>query len=40
VTIDVTITAFTPDDPAIVEHFVEHGWALTDDLDSGEVAEL
>jgi hypothetical protein len=33
-------TAFSPDDPAIVDHFVEHGWVLTDDLDSREVADL
>lgn len=36
----VTITAFSPDDQAVVGHFHEHGWVLTDDLDADEVVEL
>ena len=34
------ITAFSPDDPSIVDHFRKHGWVLTDDLDAQEVVEL
>lgn len=36
----MSLIAFSPDDPAIVEHFREHGWVLTDDLDDEEVGEL
>jgi hypothetical protein len=34
------MTAHSPDDPAIVAHFREHGWVLTDDLNDVEVGEL
>ena len=36
----MSIESFRPDDPAIVDHFHEHGWVLTDDLEPSEVVEL
>lgn len=36
----VPILSFAPDDPAVVDHYLEHGWVLTDDLDDDEVVEL
>lgn len=39
-TVDVTITAFSPDDEGIVDHFRDHGWVLADDLDADEVIEV
>lgn len=36
----MSIVSFRPDDPAIVDHFHEHGWVLTDDLEPSEVIEL
>jgi hypothetical protein len=32
--------AFAPDDPAAVDHFTEHGWVLTRDLDPDEIATV
>lgn len=36
----MSVTTFAPDDPGIVEHFRDHGWVLTDELNTAEVIEL
>lgn len=36
----MAITACSPDDPSIVDHYRQHGWVLVDLLDSDEVIEL
>lgn len=38
--VGVHIKAFSPDDPMIVQHFREHGWVLTDNLNLSEVLEV
>lgn len=36
----MSFPVFSPEDPAIVEHFVAHGWVLTEDLNDEEVHQL